>query len=211
MNAGLSNLDTLRKHLLARTLFGDTTFDSVILDLGLGVAAFFEQYCNRNFQRATDDTIVFQADRATFTFGRYPIEQVTKVEGKANEDVGWVELESKVIQAISKKSGIVYFDTATDPGLFWNEIRFTFDGGFWWETAEPDDAAYPSTAPATAKILPNDLKYAWLMHCKDVWSAQDKLGIGMIDKPNAQSLLSEAKMSQQVLQMIFPYKQMQPI
>src|ERR1043166_4835874 len=47
MIAGLTNLDTLKKHLLATTLQPETRCYEVITDIGLGVAAQFENFRNR--------------------------------------------------------------------------------------------------------------------------------------------------------------------
>ncbi len=211
MNAGFSNLDSLKKHLLPSTMVGETRFDALITDIGVGTAAFIGQFCNRNFQRMAGAVSTFAADRVSFTVDRYPIEQVTKIEGKNKEVDGWEDLGTvtDVLESISKTSGIIFFDEARDPGAFWNQLRFTYDGGFWWNTAEPDDES--EAMPATATALPMDLRLAWQYACRDAWARIDKLGIGVVDKPDEQSSLFKLEISKQVMQMVFPYKQIQPI
>ena len=211
MNCGLGNLDSLKKHLLAGALMGETKFDAVIIDIGLGVAGLFEQFCNREFARMVGDVAVFQGDRASFILPRYPVEEVTKVEVKGRDLEGWVEQDADFIQATSPLSGIVYLPDKSDAARYWSQVRFTFTGGFWFETLEPDDEGYPGVMPAGAKALPFDLRLAWFLQCREVWNKVDKLGVGLVSKPDEQTLTGALELSALVLQTLRNYQQMQPI
>jgi hypothetical protein len=211
MIAGLTNLDTLKKHLLATTLQAETRFDQVITDIGLGVAAQFENFCNRQFARVVDDVATFQADRSSFILPRYPVEAITLVEVKQKDSGAWITQDLELIQSSSLASGVIYLPEEIDAGRFWHEIRFTFTGGFWWEPLEPDDDGYPSAAPAGAKPLPNDLRLAFLLHCREIWNKLDKLGAGLVDKPDTQTMLSSLDFPTAVRRTLLNYQVMQPI
>src|ERR1051325_6069004 len=91
MNCGLGNFDGLRKNLLpSQSMAQDERFDSMIQDIGLGVDAMMEQYCNRAFARVVGDVAVFQADRASFMLPRYPVEAITAVELKLKDSDDFV-------------------------------------------------------------------------------------------------------------------------
>ncbi len=211
MNAGLSNFDTLKKHLLASTLAGETRFDLVIKDIGSGVAAQFENFCNRQFARVVGDVATFQADRSSFILPRYPVEAITGVEVKQKDSGAWSAQDLELIQSTSLGSGIVYLQEEIDAGRFWHEIRFTFTGGFWFEQLEPDDEGYPSAPPAGAKWLPQDLKLAWLLQCREVWNKIDKLGAGLADKPDAETLIGGLDFSKTVRRTLLYYQLQNPV
>ncbi len=174
MNAGLSNLDTLKRRLLAAALVPATDFDAAILALGLGVAGHFEKYCNRKFQREEDATFVCSADRDHVYVDRYPIEAFTQVELRTDLNVGW-ELQTGLILNMQETTGRFYW--GAEISYHWAELKFTFTGGYWWRTTEPNDAGYSAdTLPDGAQPIPADLVEAWLLQCEIVWKMRDKLG-----------------------------------
>jgi hypothetical protein len=189
MNCGLGNLFTLKAHLQGIVLADETRFDDVVQAIGLGVAAQMENFCDRKLARVAGDTFVSPADRASFILPRYPVEAVTLVEFKADETIGWVSGAGNVpaVQSLSSPSGLVYLGDGADPGKYWSQVRFTFTGGYWFETLEPADDGYPSALPAGAAALPADLLLAWLTQCRRVWSAFDKLGTKIVDNSQAAS------------------------
>lgn len=209
MNAGFSNLDTLKKHLLAgSTAKSDTRFDTAIAAIGLGAASQSENFCNRKFGRVEDDTYISSADRAEFSLPRYPIESLSLVELKTTEQDGWATLDQSpwdTLQSIENSAGLVRFPSDSDVGPYYAQVRFTYTGGYWWETAEPDDANYPSDQPAGSTALPDDLKLAWLLQCETVWAARDKLGMSLVDKPEMQSSIGKLDISPIVKQMLGQY------
>ena len=212
MNAGLGNLDTLKRHLLpSNTMAGETRLDQVMVDLGQGVADDFENFCNRKFGRAVGDQVVFQADRASFILPRYPIEVVSGIEVKLQDADGWFPQEAGWARSVSQASGVVYLPEPPDAGPYWAQVRFTFTGGYWFEELEPEEAGYPSVMPVGATALPKGLRLAWLNHCRQVWNAYDKLGTGLIDKPGVQTVVGEIDYSMAVKRTLGNYAMMQPI
>lgn len=187
MNAGLSNLRTLKRHLLAERLRPELTWDSEIAAIGLGVAASMERYCNRVFERAAGITwSTSSLGRTAFVLPRYPIEAVTAVDLRTSYSDAWEsQTLSDLILQVDESAGLVIFNEA----LGWNGsvVRFTFTGGYWWDTTEDSSGTLPSGATA----LPADLQHAWLLQCAEVWSRRDNLGTGLVKAPSASAKLSE--------------------
>ena len=206
MNAGFSNLDTLKKQLLANSLQADKRFDAALLAIGRGAAAAFERFCQRNFTRVVDGTEIIGADHVEFLLSRFPLESVSKIERKLTEAAGWEELViNDVVKTIDLASGIVRFAGSQDMGPHDAQMRFTFTGGYWWDTAEPDDEGYPTDAPEGAALLPDDIRLAWLLHCEGIWAKRDKLGTSIVDKPAQQSDTGTLELSPLVKQMLGDY------
>jgi hypothetical protein len=177
MNAGFSNLYSLKTQLLAPALVAATDFDARITALGLGVAAAMENYCNRKFTRQADDQYIASADRAEFTLPRYPLESVSLIELKTSEADGWQTFDKApwaIVQTFDLPSGLVRLPN--DAGKYFAQVRFTYTGGFWWEQKEPADNGYPTTQPAGSNALPNDLQLAFYLQCKSTWESFDKIG-----------------------------------
>ncbi len=206
MNCGFSNLATLKKHLLADGLTGSVQFDDVIAAIGLGVAGTIEQFCQRKFGYSAAHVQSFGADRVQFILSNTPLLSVSKTEFKQDEATGFVEQDSTFIRTIDNDNGIIYLPDQSDPGAYWSLVRFTYAGGYWWETAEPDDDVFPTPQTDGVSALPDDVRLAWLIQCKQLWSKQDKLGLGMIDKPDEQSKLNdELKLTPLVKQLLTNY------
>lgn len=187
MNAGFSNLATLKKMLLASSLKNDTRFDAVIQALGLGVANQFENLCGRKFGYVVGDTETFPADRAEFILSRTPVTAVTAWAVKHNEQDGWVARDLACIRFINLVNGIVN-PSDHDVGPWHAQVQFTFTGGYFWEQLEPDDAAFPSAAPAGAAVIPNDLFNAWSLQVRHLWRQLDKLGVDILKAGDEKSL-----------------------
>lgn len=180
MNTGFANLDTLKEHLLAAALRATTTYDEQLIDLGLGMAGLIEQFCNRKFSRLVNDTAVFPADRCEFLLPRTPLESVSLVEVKILEADGWVtQTDPNFIRAVDLANGIVDCGPG-DAGPYYGQVRFTFTGGLFWNTLEPDDANFPAALPTGATVLPDELRLAWLLQCKHVWQTIDPRGVKIV-------------------------------
>lgn len=204
MNAGLSNLETLKKHLLADTMAGTKQFDAVILAIGLGAAGMLEQYCQRKFalmQRAES----FGADRVQFILSHTPLLTVDKTEFKQDETTGFVTQAASYIRTIDFDNGVIFLPEGSDAGDYWSLVRFTYTGGYFWEMLEPDNEVYPSQITAGATALPEDLRLAWFLQCESLWSKRDKLGVGITDKPDEQAKLDEIKLLPLVKQLLANY------
>lgn len=195
MNAGFSNLDTLKKHLLAGSLQTDKRFDATIAAIGLGVAGAIARHCQRDFARIENATEIKGADHVEFLLSRYPLESVSKIELKLTEAEGWQELAiNDVVSTMDLPDGIIHFAGNRDLGPHDAQLRFTFTGGYWWETAEPDAEDYPTETPAGAAALPEDLRLAWLLQCESIWGNKDKLGTGIVAKPGEQTNLDDLEL-----------------
>lgn len=190
MNAGLANLDTLKRQLLAPALRGDGAYDATMLNLGLGVAARFERVANRSWQRTAGDTWQASANRLVYVLPRYPIETLTSIEIRDSFSDVWTALTlPDVVGSLDGSAGLV--ELVDIQGSAHSELRFTWTGGYWWETAEPTDSVYPTTQPTDSVALPADLKMAWLLQCEEIWARRDKLGTGIAMAPGERSKLGD--------------------
>jgi hypothetical protein len=170
MDLGLGNLITLKRHLLSPAMQLQSDFDVVIADLGKGLAGQFEKFCNRSFARVASGTAEFSGDRDSVYLPRYPIESITKVETKASELTGWLEVTTQAVQQIKETSGWLYFGGML--GDWTTRVRVTYTGGYWYDTSEAETTVIPVGATA----LPHDLKMAWALQARITWAGVDKLG-----------------------------------
>jgi hypothetical protein len=213
MNCGLGNLDSLKTHLLASSLMADTRFDQVIQDIGKGVAGLMNTYCNRNFVYGENLTQIFRGARSHWYMPNYPVSVFTKVELRYFKSDNWTDISGQPL-ACNEETGLLSFGytLGVDP----IQVRVTWSGGHWFEMLEPGDAGYPSNLPASianctaiepSKFnLPDALRLAWLLQCREVWNKIDKLGTGMVDKPDQQSLTGSLKLSPMVEDVLNGYK-----
>lgn len=188
MNVGLSNLTTLKAQLLATTLQTDTDYDAKIITIGLGVAASFGKFCNRDFGWKQGAQEVTQGDRDHWYARRSPVAQFTNVELRYFLADAWTSIMGQPLSADEFKGLIAFgYTLGTRP----MQVRITYDGGYWWPQLDPTDPGYPDTAPAefatnaagldpSVFILPDDLLFAWITQCRKVWEAIDKLGTQIV-------------------------------
>lgn len=192
MNAGFSNLDFLKKQLLADSLATSTRFDARILTIGLGVADSFGQYCNREFVYDTGIQEVFGGDRPFWFTRRAPVTQFTKVELRYFRSDAWTNISGQPLSADEEK-GLIDFGYTLGRNPI--QVRLTYNGGFWFNTLEPKELGYIDVhAPQFNTLLPADitgnaagidyrkfllpaaLQMAWVTQCRKVWEAIDKVG-----------------------------------
>jgi len=162
MNAGFSNLKALKRELLLSADLAKPDWDASIQALGLGVAAMFETYCNRYFNRLVDDTLEATADRYSLVVQRYPIESISKFEIRDSMQDGWEVIPNMPDNFISQ-AGLVQFFTPA--GYFPATMRITYTGGFWWDTSEDGS----DVMPVGAFPLREDLRVAWVMQVRWFW------------------------------------------
>lgn len=173
MNAGFSSLTALKAQLLAEALRAGTKYDTVLMTLGLGVAAQCEKFCNRKFSRIPGALFYCTADRDHCFVDRYPIESVSAVAMQSDPTSGYEELSGAVLNW-EAASGLISFGSRLGN---WNQtVRVTFTGGYWWDITEDASDSLPTNATA----VPDDLKLAWLTQCRLVWQAMDKLGVDVV-------------------------------
>ena len=195
MNCGLSNLDTLKRHLLpSNTMAGETRFDGVIADIGKGVAGLFNRFCNRDFTYGENLTQIFRGARAHWYMPNFPVVSFAKVELRFFKADNWTDISGQPL-SVNEETGLLSFGytLGVDPIM----VRVTWTGGYWFETLEPEDDGYPSAVPdaitnnpaleASKFMLPDDVRLAWLLQCREVWNKIDKLGTGLVDTPDKQT------------------------
>ena len=177
MNAGLGNLDTMRRHLLAGTIRSERRFDDALLEVGRVVAASFERHCNRVFGWEAGSVVTASAGRSHLVLPRYPVASVSRVRIREGVSAEWEELTGEPYE-LDAAAGLVRFSGELGDEL--TVVEVTYDGGYWWETLEPEDEAYPSAKPEGAAALPDGLRMAWLMQCRAVWASLDKTGVDVL-------------------------------
>jgi len=161
MNAGLSNLKTLKRELLLAADVAKTDSDASVAALGLGVAALFETACGRKFARAQEvDT--FSAERSFWIARRYPLETVASVEVRRDYAGGFAAVPGMPAN-VNELSGKV--DFLGHLGAYGEMARLNYTGGYWWDQGE----TVPDTMPEGATPLPEDLRAAWVMQCRWFW------------------------------------------
>lgn len=186
MNAGFSNLTTLKAQLLAKSLRERDDWDTQIRALGLGVAAQFSTHCNRQFARLAGDFYVTSGGRMSVIVPRYPVEGVAAIETRDGAGDDWSDQQAQ-LDYYDQTSGIVRFESVLGAG---GQIRVTYTGGYVWETKEPADEGFPTIHPAGAAPIPEDLLTAWLLQCEAVWGQRDKLGTKIADKASGEGALA---------------------
>ena len=135
MAAGLAKLVELKKRLLPDSLEGQVSFDTVVQQVGLGVAAQFDRHANRLLARVAAEQDVFSADRDHWILRRYPLESISAISQRDDLATGWVALVvADVVAQQREQSGLIEF--ATRLGWRRSLLRLTYTGGYWFDTAE---------------------------------------------------------------------------
>ena len=146
------------------------------------MAGKIEGHLNRKLARVAGDVAITTGGCASWIVPRYPLEAITGLDVRDTAAAGWVD-SLLALDSYNPEAGTVYFSASLD----YAQLRVTYTGGFWWETAEPADDGYPTAQPAGAAALPDAIRTAWLVQCEHVWRRRDKLGISIgqteSDKP----------------------------
>ena len=169
----LSNLATLKAHLLTPALVAATDYDARIRAVGQSVLGQMEAYTGRRFLRAVSEQLVLPGGQNVLVLSRLPIESIASVETRERDGDDWV-VQSDGLDAYNPISGVVHL--AHIWGDARSQLRITVTAGFWFEPLEPTASGYPSAAPSGCYPLPDELRAAWLLQCGLVWRTIDKLG-----------------------------------
>lgn len=172
MDLILSNLIKLKNRLLPSDYIGGTTYDTLLQQVGRGVASSFEEFCNRKFGRVVGATDIFTADRACWITSRFPIEAITAVDIKTDEAGGWQTAGdvNSAIETYNPQSGVVHFPSLLgEPTAL---IRVTYTGGYWIDTTEDNTGSQP----AGSTLLPYYIEEAYYLQAMKVWETIDKQG-----------------------------------
>lgn len=199
MDLGLGTLYELKARLLAASLVSGTDYDVTLAQIGKGVAAGFDKHCNRLFARGAAVTEIASADRDHHYLNRYPVESVTKLELQTDTMTGWVEITTSIVNT-KLDSGLVYFGSSLGP--WYAQLRFTYTGGYFYETKEPTDNGYPTSTPSGATLLPADVKEAWLRQCDHVWGNRDQLGVALMADPNKEAKIQSIALTDDVKELL---------
>lgn len=221
MKSGLTNLDTLKKYILVGSLADETKFDDVIKSIGLGVAATFDTYCSRKFCYQENDTIIFTGDRDHYYLPRFPLVKIAKVELRYFQADAWNNISGQPL-AQNSETGLLHFGYTLGANPI--QVRVTYTGGYWFETAEPDDDSYPTAVPdaiinaqvndnggleAEKYMLDESLKQAFLLQCAEVWRLRDKLGYDVVDEAKPRMREGHIDLLPLVQTMLQPFKRYQ--
>lgn len=197
MDLGLGNLIELKRRLLAATMLTQTTYDSAITAIGRGVAGAFDKHCNRQFARLAGAVDQFSADRVSYTLSRYPLETLTTVEQRDDLNAGWVaQTVNDLVINRDDAAGLLQFGTTLGSHL--SQVRITYTGGYWYDTAETEDTAQP----VNSTKLPFDVKEAWFLQCQEIWDKRDKLGLSLVAAPDVQSKVAAIEFAPIVQKML---------
>lgn len=168
MNAGFSSLARLKELVLPLPLRSDPEWDEQLLAIGKGVAARFQQHCNRQWPYVTAATYQTSAERQYLIVPHLPLVSVSAIARSREVSGGVASWEALVVDdvilAISPASGIVEFGAVM--GNYSQMLRITYEGGYWWDTEEDGTGTMPDDATA----LPDDLLDAWVAQCQAIIS-----------------------------------------
>jgi hypothetical protein len=206
MNAGFSNLQTLKNFLLASSLQTDTAWDSKILPIGLGVAGIANTWCNRVFGYSAAITEVFPGDRPHYYLRQYPLASIAQVNMKYFITDSWTDISGQPIQW-NQETGLLSFGYTV--GAFPLQIQVIYAGGYFYEQLEPADPGYPTAPPAGIPALPSDVQLAWLVQCAQVWNELDILGTGISANPDQVTNPQKLDLVPMVKQLLQPYRRYQ--
>lgn len=165
-DAGFGNLGVLRGLVLAEEQSSLTDWDTALQQIGLGVVQAFEGYCGRKFYRQTSIVEEMSLVGSTLQVQRYPIESVTSVQYRTDEDDSYSTGE---IQQVSESAGLIYCYEWFRLGY---SVKVTYDGGYWWDTSDDDSGSLPEGATA----IPDDLVDAWAAQVQHVAEARNIFG-----------------------------------
>jgi hypothetical protein len=185
----LGNTTDLKVFLLNESLRTDTQWDIALKQLGKGVAARFEAYCNRRWERTVAGTFEVSADRYHVVLPCYPLETAPTIELRDDLDGGYgVLVYNDYVADHNLAAGLIKFGAMPGPNN--SRLRFTYTGGYW---VPDDDAGTPETdanLPAGAFLVPDGLKLAWLLQCQRVWSVRDNMGTDISGEKTTQFVSS---------------------
>jgi hypothetical protein len=190
----LSNLATLKAHLLTPSLVAATDYDARIRAVGQSVLGQMEAYTGRRFGRAVSEQLVLPGGQNVLVLSRLPIESIASVETREREGDAWV-VQADGLDSYNPISGVVYLSHIWGDAR--THLRLTVTAGFWFESLEPTAAGYPSAAPSGCYPLHDELRAAWLLQCGLVWRTIDKLGAAIAkegdDAPATPELLPQVR------------------
>jgi hypothetical protein len=201
MNAGLTNLTTLKSWLLPQSMQAQTTWDEHIAMIGRGVLGAMEAHCGRKFGRVENWQQRFHGGVDRVWLDRAPVETLPVVELRVAGSEEWLEVDG-VIEQCNEDTGLVLFTGTV--GTDRDALRLTYTGGYWVDESEDGSG----TPPAGAVAAPEDLVWAWALQCEHVWSRRDKLGAGLVQQAGKGAALENVELLPVVREVLARYRRL---
>lgn len=162
LSAGYAPTSWLKQRLMPEASQEETEWDDKIVSIGLAVAARFEGWCNRSFDREVGAVDTFNACARTWTLRRYPVESISTIE-LVDPDGDSSELDLGDFR-LMEKAGVV--NLSHDAGHTMQRVRITYTGGFW---LDPGDG---TAQPAGTTAMPAELLDAWVAQVQHACAAR---------------------------------------
>ncbi len=157
-----ARLNLLKERLLIPAY--ETEYDK-LLEYFIGFTSYrFEKECNRFFKRQENFSEEFSAEQTELIVSRYPIEFVSSIEVKRNEQIGW-EPVNDVTYIIRHKCVVSLLRPI---GSSKEQIKLTYTGGY----VLPDEPALNGQTP-----LPPDLEDACIEQTAYFFKNRERLGL----------------------------------
>lgn len=158
----LARLTLLKERLLIPAY--ETGYDK-LLEYFINFTSYrFEKECGRFFKRQENFAEEFPADQTELAVSLYPIESITSIEIKRNEQVGW-EPVNDVIHIIRHKCIVSLLRPA---GSSREQMKLTYTGGY----VLPDEPCLNRQTP-----LPPDLEDACIEQAAFFFKNRERLGL----------------------------------
>jgi hypothetical protein len=197
MNAGLSNLATLKTQIMPPAMRSRTDFDDQLVTLGLGVALLINGFCNRLLTRVEDDTFRISANNLTISLPRYPLEEVTSVT--LSSDGTSTAITTDIVRT-DLAAGLIHFDSV--PGAQHDELIIVYSGGYWFDSTEDESGTLPTGATA----LPADLQTAFFLQMRHEVEQHRLFGLGAADDGKSKSSNAPQGLLETVKQILLPHR-----
>jgi hypothetical protein len=155
------------------------------LILFIGFTSYrFEKECDRFFKRQEDFSEEFLADQTELSVSRYPIESVSRIDVKRNEQIGW-EPVNDVIYIIRHRCIVSLLRPA---GISKEQIKLTYTGGY----VLPDEPALNGQTP-----FPPDLEDACIEQTAYFFKNRERLALpDLLDTSDFQQMFDSKSESE---------------
>lgn len=173
----------------------EVQWDGLLTNAIKAVSARFDRHCNRTFARTVNATFEFDVRSTELAVPCYPVESVSKLEGKESEAAGWVE-ETEFDCVVRGGCVVSLAGGLEETGAVVG--RLTYTGGY----------VLPGTAPGAGQTaLPADVEDAAMEQVAFWFRNRDKLGlIRHWPKDGVYMVFEQLPMMTQVLAALRPYQ-----
>lgn len=173
---GYRDLAWLKSRILPSDMSEETTFDTDLSNIGLGVASAFDRYTARKLRREVGHVYTTPADIEDVIVDLYPIEEITDAELVVD---GVASDISDAIRNTLRGAGIVYFHGPLSVNK--DLLRLTITGGFWCQDGDEEQ-------PEGSEAIPEDLLNAWVAQVRAICDAENTFRQKGAEKPDKKAL-----------------------